>query len=384
MDILTARTTDGQLVILSKDDCRISLRNRRDMETFYCPQCKKPVHMKVGDFKVPHFAHAFNSSCQNLFAEGESAEHLLGKQLLYEWLLQKRKRDVVLEPVMKAIQQRPDLLVTSDEECVPIEFQCSTIPVNQLQKRTDGFRTIGMNPIWILQTPISLVDCPQGVSVLRLSKFQEWFTLNPPIEGDVLLTFYPHTKTFHYYHHLLHLAGQRYIGIHHVLPMHYQVFPLARPKLLNENALRSYADMYKAFREDDLKKRILLNRKGIKDPFLLSCYKLRILPVELPLWIGVPTKGHDAFREADYEWQLRLLHFCKQHSLPVQRVGRTWISRFVNQFSNPSTEKVEACRNYSRFLRQHNFQSLGEETDFSENEVLQIISERFLAKATQN
>lgn len=383
MDILTACTEQGKLVILSKEECRTTLRKRRDMEKFHCPQCKKNVQMKVGDIVIPHFAHEKSSSCRSLFAEGESAEHLLGKQLLYE-LLQARTKNVVLEPVVQEIQQRPDLLVKANGEFIPIEFQCSTISVNQLQKRTEGFRTIGMNPQWILQTPATLVGSPKGVGVLRLSKFQEWFTMNPPIEGDVLLTFHPPTKTFHYYNHLLHVAGQRYIGTHQILPITYQVFPFARPKSPTDVAIRSYRDMYMAFRENDLQKRILLNRKGIKDPFLLSCYKLRILPVELPLWIGVPTERHEAFREADYEWQLRLFHFCKQHDLAIQRIGETSIRRFVSQFANPSMEKMEACRNYCRFICQFNLHSLEDKTDFNENEVLRLISERFLAKEPQN
>ena len=46
------------------------------------------------------------------FSEGESQEHLLGKQQLYIFL-QKHIEDVELEPYFKMLSQRPDLLVTT-------------------------------------------------------------------------------------------------------------------------------------------------------------------------------------------------------------------------------------------------------------------------------
>ena len=66
------------------------------------------------------------NQCSQLFAEGESTLHLQGKIQLYEWF-KKHGHQVKLEPYLKELSQRPDLLVTIDKEQFAVEFQCSTI-----------------------------------------------------------------------------------------------------------------------------------------------------------------------------------------------------------------------------------------------------------------
>ena len=121
---------------------------------------------------------SFRSSkkrCMPLFfSEGESKEHLQGKQQLYMFL-QKHIEDVELEPYFKMLAQRPDLLVWTGNKRIPIEFQCSTIPVNDIETRSAGYRSIGMDPIWILRTPAKFSTSPTGVSIIHLSKFEEVF-----------------------------------------------------------------------------------------------------------------------------------------------------------------------------------------------------------------
>ena len=240
-------------------------------------------------------------------------------------------QEVVLEPLLNKISQRPDLLVRSGKKTVPIEFQCSTIPISHLEKRTSTYRGAGMEPIWILHTPAKFMDLPEGVGIFQFSKFQEWFIVSTPPEGDNLLTFNPQTRTFHYFTSLLHIAGQRYIGMHRILPLRYQTFPFARPKAPTENAVRQYVDLYIMHRQKEVQNRILLNRRGIKDPFLRSCYELKLLPIQLPPWIGVPVLGNEAFREADVEWQCRLIHFLQSNEIPFSDVSQYSIERFVHR-----------------------------------------------------
>ena len=159
-------------------------------------------------------------------------------------MLSAGSQEVVLEPLLHKISQRPDLLVQSGQAEYPIEFQCSTIPISHLEERTDGYRRAGMEPIWILHTPAKFTNLPEGVGIFQFSKFQEWFIVSTPPEGDVLLTFNPHKQTFHYFSSLLHIAGQRYIGMHRILPLSFQIFPFARPKAPTENDRRQYANLY--------------------------------------------------------------------------------------------------------------------------------------------
>ena len=381
--ILTATLKDGQLVVLTAERKRSDLREWRKTERFYCPLCGEAVHLKVGDIVIPHFAHEKRSACTQLFSEGESPQHLNGKRLLFE-LLSARTERVILEPVIREVSQRPDLLVTNGAIQTPIEFQCSTIPISLLQSRTAGFRSIGMNPQWILHTPKKTLHQPCGIGVFQFTKFQEWFITAIPRESRYLLTFNPQTKAFHYFSHLLHVAGQRYIGIHHILPIRFQHFPFVLPTSPSMADLTEYAARYSAMREGGLQQSILLNRKGVQNPFLRSCYELRIMPLELPRWIGVPTTKSEAFREADYEWQLRLIHFMRREGITISHVRRRDIERFVYPFSGSSSNQVDACRQYIHFLIRKNPGLRMEETECEENLIMTLISARFLANEVQN
>lgn len=383
MKILTASTEDGQMIILSSDLDKEEIRNWRGKRRFYCPQCKSTLLLKVGDIVVPHFAHQKDSSCSASFSEGESPQHLKGKLLLHQ-LLTARSQNVRLEPFLKEISQRPDLIVTSKTANVPIEFQCSTVPIPLLEERTDGYRKAGMTPIWILHTPAKFAAIPQGVGLFHFSKFQEWFIVNTPPEGEVLLTFNPYMKTFHYFTSLLHIAGQRYIGMHHILPIGFQFFPFVRPKIPSEEEVKQYARLYRLKRREKLERWILLNRKGINDPFLRSCYEMRISPSKLPPYIGVPLSENRTFREADVEWQMRLIYFMKRNRLQTQDMTQKILWRFVHGFENPTEKKLIACQRYISFLKQYGFDSLWNKTDFSEKGILYLISERFLANEVRN
>lgn len=339
--------------------------------------------MKVGDIVIPHFAHQKASTCRASFSEGESPQHLNGKLLLHQ-LLSTRSENTVLEPLLNEISQRPDLLVASDDVGIPIEFQCSTIPIPLLEKRTKGYQKVGMTPIWLLHTPQKFTTIPEGVGTFQFSKFEEWFIVSTPPEGDVLLTFNPQTKTFHYFTSLMHIAGQRYIGMHHILPISFQFFPFVRPKVPSNEDLIRYAHLYSFRRREDLERWVMLNRKGINDPFLRCCYEMRVHPTKLPSWIGIPISGNQAFREADFEWQLRLLHFLKRKSLSYKNVTSYNLQQFVWSFDHPSAEKVQACKKYIAFLTKNRLKNLLDKTDFSEKGILYLISERFLANEAQN
>ncbi|WP_353056604.1 competence protein CoiA [Sporosarcina luteola] len=381
--ILTACSDEGKMIILSAELERHELRRWRQTRSFYCPQCKGQVQLKVGDIVIPHFAHKRDTACSASFSEGESQQHLNGKRLLYQFLVNVQM-EVELEPTLNRILQRPDLLVKTGKKSYPIEFQCSTIPISLLEERTEGYRKAGMDPIWILHTPAKFRTLPEGVGLFQFSKFQEWFIESTSLNNHVLLTFNPHNQTFHYFSSLLHVAGQRYIGLHRILPLPFQVFPFARPKAPTENEVSQYGNLYETLRQKELQNRIALNRKGIKDPFLRSCYEMKMLPTQLPPWIGVPVQRNSAFREPDVEWQFRLVHFLKRNEIPHSDVAPYSIGRFVRSFSGEYKGKTMACKYYIDFLGCYGIDSTTQKTDLLENMVLRIISERFLANEERN
>ncbi|WP_342512926.1 competence protein CoiA family protein [Sporosarcina sp. FSL K6-1522] len=380
--ILTAKTAEGELIVLSADLKKEQLKEWRKKQRFYCPQCRDPVHLKVGDIIIPHFAHQQDASCRTSFAEGESKVHLQGKQQLYAFF-RKHADYVELEPYLPLLAQRPDLLVTKCSEVIPIEFQCSTIPIADIAARTAGYRRAGMRPTWILRTPAKFSALPQGVGIFHFSKFHESFFHHTPVGFD-FLTYNPETTHFHYFSNLMHLAGKRYIGIHRSLPVALQIFPFARPRTPTVDELQGYATFYLSARATFLQSRILLNRRGINDPFLRACYDLRVLPMQLPLWIGVPVRYGEAFREHDCEWQLLLLRYMKSKDIAIRDWSTDAVRGFVSRFAGSADLQVKACMGYRNFLLSLGIESLRTSVDFNEETFGQLLAERFLAKRYEN
>ena len=172
--MLTAYTATGKQVILTRQMSLSGLREWRNNETFHCPQCKEHLLLKVGDIVIPHFSHKQQTNCRNSFSEGESPTHLLGKTHLYE-LFTHHQLPTEMEPYLPDIKQRPDLLVTIHHQQIPIEFQCSTIPVSLIEARNAGYETLDMRPIWILLTPTNIQTSTASVVTTRIPHFEQYF-----------------------------------------------------------------------------------------------------------------------------------------------------------------------------------------------------------------
>jgi competence protein CoiA len=112
---------------------------------FLCPNCQQKVILKKGEIKLPHFAHKSKSSC-NGFSDNESLEHIKIKMNFFNLLKDKYK--VQIEPVLKNISQRPDLLLY--EQKIAIEYQISPISFQSLKRRNDGYKKAGIKVFWIL------------------------------------------------------------------------------------------------------------------------------------------------------------------------------------------------------------------------------------------
>ena len=117
-------------------------------QPYYCPSCHKRVHLKCGAIIRPHFAHFQNDTCE-VFAEGETFEHIEGKIQLNQWL-KTLGLQVEMEAYLPALKQRPDLLVYTSEKPIALEFQCSPIPIEKVAERTRGYLKAGYEVVWIL------------------------------------------------------------------------------------------------------------------------------------------------------------------------------------------------------------------------------------------
>ncbi|MGR6855530.1 competence protein CoiA family protein [Bacillus halotolerans] len=183
--MFSAVTEDGQVFHLIGRQRREQLKQTR----FFCPVCAEELDVKLGSQKAPHFAHKQNKSC-TIDIEPESAYHLEGKRQLYVWL-KTQKASPLLEPYVKEIKQRPDILAKVKGDTLAVEYQCATLAPDVFQKRTAGFKQAGMIPQWILGG--SRLKRTSS-SFYQLSAFH-WQFINASPNSD-LLCYCPETHSF--------------------------------------------------------------------------------------------------------------------------------------------------------------------------------------------
>ncbi len=137
--MLIAKEQGGCLI--SGSEYREALSRNEAGQRLVCPGCGEAVIFKNGREKIPHFAHQINQECRSL-SEGETAEHLAGKELLLRLL----PAEACLEAYLPELAQRPDLLWRR----LAVEFQCSGITARRFQERTHNYLVQGYDPWWIL------------------------------------------------------------------------------------------------------------------------------------------------------------------------------------------------------------------------------------------
>ncbi|MFA1737376.1 competence protein CoiA [Lysinibacillus fusiformis] len=189
---------------------RKALQKYRRQMTFFCPQCLEPVHLKIGSYNIPHFAHHTKSQCPKLFAEGESKLHLQGKIQLFEWL-QKLGHKVKLEPYLTELSQRPDLLIASENNNVALEFQCSPITHHKWQERTTGYEKNNIQAIWLFLTP-QRYEAINGIRKISIPPLLQKSFMTTSTGLPYLMTYNAKTAHFEYWTNLLHVHGHTFIG----------------------------------------------------------------------------------------------------------------------------------------------------------------------------
>jgi competence protein CoiA len=108
---------------------------------FFCPGCQRPVMLKKGRHNLPHFAH-YQSTCST-FSEGETEEHLVAKEMMYNWFI---NENIEMEAYLPKLKQRPDLLFGK----TAIEIQCSPLSCERYLQRTQNYLRFNYSPWWIL------------------------------------------------------------------------------------------------------------------------------------------------------------------------------------------------------------------------------------------
>ncbi|MCP3026673.1 competence protein CoiA [Halobacillus sp. A5] len=145
--MLHAYDEHGRLTTIYQNSPAVLKKLKKNAE-FFCPTCNETLIIRFGRKVTPHFAHLPSSTCE-VKSRGESTYHEGGKWLLYQWL-NNQGYQVVVEPYLSEINQRPDILLTIDGKKAAIELQCASIPAKDVMNRTQGYRKAGIFPLWIL------------------------------------------------------------------------------------------------------------------------------------------------------------------------------------------------------------------------------------------
>lgn len=299
--ILIASLADRSVINLAHFKQKDSLLALREKEVFYCTQCFTPVVLKVGDIKIPHFAHKTLSGC-DYSNEPESSLHLHGKLSLHQFF-QKHQLQSELEKFLPAIRQRADLLV---EGQTAIEFQCSTIPPNKVIQRSTGYSQLKIDPIWIggLKNPPN-----ESIQEIRLKAYEtELFQRKD--KNPYLLAFCPDDNRFYYYSNLFYVSGSRRIGKVKSLEASRQSFPFAVPRRLSKEEFSHVCVLFSKVRLQFIQSQLFAKNR-MRNPFWRACYALQLDRDRLPDSIGLPFIGASIFRQHAVLWQLLALEAFK-------------------------------------------------------------------------
>ena len=348
--MLVARNEQGDLVY-SMRHSRQELQQLQQMTAFFCPQCQAPVQLKLGAIITPHFAHKNATSCTKLFSEGESAAHLAGKIQLYEWL-QQRNIFVMLEPTIEGVTQRPDLLVVFDEQEYALEFQCSTISASVIKKRSEGYRAVGITPVWIFKAPT--FASYQAVIQQRISKMYQ-------AGAEEFILFYaPQTKTFTYASHLYRLYNDQFIVRLSRINLTNQHFPFYKPAPLTEAQRKYYASCYQHANTHLLSNCLRFPRQPQAIRLRACAADLRCAMIDLTASIpcSLPhTLG------ADMIWQSELRAYSKQASCDIVDIEP---HAFLQTYRYPITDaNVQMLSYYCHEFAKRKLQALTELFAFS-------------------
>ncbi|UQS83275.1 competence protein CoiA family protein [Bombilactobacillus thymidiniphilus] len=130
--ILIAKNNLGQLIY--------AVNYQAGMPVF-CPDCDRPVELIVRPQQRPYFRHKVTHRGNN-----ETKVHQQGKNWLADFWRQQGK--VRLEAVITS-QQRVDVLVQMRNIQLAVEYQCSSISAQQLQRRQQLYLQQGLHGLWI-------------------------------------------------------------------------------------------------------------------------------------------------------------------------------------------------------------------------------------------
>lgn len=127
------------------------LRLLSKSKMLFCPECQTTVRFASGEQVTAHFKHVHSPDC-TYDSEPETEEHLQGKKLIRNWLVERYSDvHVEFEYKIKETNQRADVMAFfPGGKMIAFEMQCSKIPGAVWKERNALYKKAGIQDFWIL------------------------------------------------------------------------------------------------------------------------------------------------------------------------------------------------------------------------------------------
>lgn len=291
-------------------------------EHYRCPGCKKKVILKKGQVKVHHFAHIKKEGCAS-FSEGETEEHLKGKLDLYNWL-KHLQIPVQLEPYLNDLQQRPDLLAFIDEAPIAIEFQCSPIPIETIEKRTEGYLSKGYRVLWIVGKKVTLKGEMTAAQKTYVGEYNHTYYFMHYNQTLKKLVVYSHIKSSDrgICYHQTSFATYSSLPPEGLVPMKKQAKPMKGPYNL-ETKMRYLT-------------RMSYQKSSHTREFFSLMYSHGDSLQSIPLIVLDTMEDEWMIRTVSYQWKYAFLNWIEQQATNKVLTSKT-IKRVIDEWCQNKT-----------------------------------------------
>lgn len=304
--------------------------------TFICPICQTEVQLKVGETRIPHFAHLKSCPVQG---EKESLYHMDGKLQLFNYLKQ-NDLSLQLEKYFPSIKQRTDLYIESATNRYCLEYQCAKISEEEMTIRTRGYQSIDLYPLWILG----------GLRLKRVKTFEYrfnnfiWrFLQTNTNDHPYLIAFCSKLKTFILLHSIVPFSKQMVFAETTLIrPEHLPFHQLVNPSSQKWNVQSFHKQWFiKRDRFREIPKVHLTKQEKMLQALLYE--KFGISLSQIPAEAFIPLKNGWKLKDAVYVWQTLVLYclsfIAKGESFHLQRV--LWLVRQCGGLSCRLAERDE-------------------------------------------
>lgn len=166
--MLTAKISNNDINCYDGKYSKEELKTWANKNIIKCPVCGKSYEYCHGQINSPYFRHKDKAECEYLYTEPETEEHIKGKIALYEWIKQQDGvTNAILEAWLPETKQRPDIMFEYGGGKWVIEFQCSPISTEFLERHT-LYQASGINDIWICGTEKYMQEG------MRIKEIEKW------------------------------------------------------------------------------------------------------------------------------------------------------------------------------------------------------------------